>query len=71
MGADETFFEDEADEQTILNLYHERAGILDGDPDGEVDLASHAYQIWKNAISAAPRLERAVANLPDVVFSSR
>ena len=71
VGADEAFFEDEADEQTILNLYHERAGILDGDPDGEVDLASHAYQIWKNAISADPRLERAVTNLPDVVFSSR
>ncbi len=71
VGADEAFFEDEPDEQTILNLYHERAGILDGDPDGEVDLASHAYQIWKNAISADPRLERAVTNLPDVIFSSR
>ena len=71
VGADEAFFEDEADEQTILNLYHERAGILDGDPDGEVDLASHAYQIWKNAISADPSLERAVTSLPDVTFSSR
>ena len=71
VGADEVFFEDEADDQTILNLYHERAGILDGDPDGEVDLASHAYQIWKNAISAEPTLEKAVAGLPDVVFSSR
>ena len=71
VGADEAFFEGESDEQTILNLYHERAGILDGDPDGEVDLASHAYQIWKNAIGADPRLERAVANLPDVIFSSR
>ena len=71
VGADETFFEDEDDDQTVINLYHERAGILDGDPDGEVDLASHAYQIWKNAISADPRLEKAVADLPDVVFSSR
>ena len=71
VGADEAFFEDEADEQTVLNLYNERAGILDGEPDGEVDLASHAYQIWKNAISADPALERAVTNLPDVVFSSR
>ena len=71
VGADEAFFEDEDDDQTILNLYHERAGILDGDPDGEVDLASHAYQIWKNAINADPRLEKAVADLPDVVFSSR
>ncbi len=71
VGADEAFFEDENDDQAIVNLYHERAGILDGDPDGEVDLASHAYQIWKNAVSADPRLEKAVADLPDVVFSSR
>ena len=71
VGSDEAFFEDEDDDQTIINLYHERAGILDGDPDGEVDLASHAYQIWKNAISADPQLEKAVADLPDVVFSSR
>ena len=71
VGADESFFEDEVDDQTIINLYHERAGILDGEPDGEVDLASHAYQIWKNAISADPGLEKAVADLPDVVFSSR
>ena len=71
VGADEAFFEDESDNQTIVNLYNERSGILDGDPDSEVDLASHAYQIWKNAIGADPRLEKAVANLPDVVFSSR
>ena len=71
VGADEAFFEDETDDQAIINLYHERAGILDGDPDGEVDLASHAYQIWKNAIGADPRLEKTVAGLPDVVFSSR
>ena len=71
VGADEAFFEDEADDQTILNLYHEQAGILDGDADGEVDLASHAYQIWKNAIDGDSRLEKTVATLPDVVFSSR
>ena len=71
VGSDEAFFEDEDDDQTVINLYHERAGILDGDPDGEVDLASHAYQIWKNAIGADPQLEKAVTDLPDVVFSSR
>ena len=71
VGADEAFFEDEEDEQAIVNLYHERAGILDGDLEGEVDLASHAYQIWKNATGADPSLEKAVADLPDVVFSSR
>ena len=56
VGADEAFFEGDEDDRIIVNLYHERAGILDGDPDGEVDLASHAYQIWKNAISADPTL---------------
>ena len=73
VGADEAFFEDddEHDDKAIVNLYHERAGILDGDPEGDVDLASHAYQIWKNATGADPSLEKAVADLPDVVFSSR
>ena len=71
VGADEAFFEDEEDDRAVVNLYHERAGILDGDSEGEVDLASHAYQIWKNAVSADPRLEKTVAGLPDVVFSSR
>ena len=71
VGADEAFFEDETDDRTILNLYHEQAGVLDGDADGEVDLASHAYQIWKNAVDRDPHLEKTVATLPDVVFSSR
>ena len=71
VGADEAFFEDDADGQTIWNLYNERAGILDEDDDGEVDLASHAYQIWKNAISTDPKLEKAVTSLQDVAFSSR
>ena len=71
VGADEAFFEDESDHQTILNLYHEHAGILDGDADGEVDLASHALQIWKNAIDRDPTLEKTIAALPDVVFSAR
>ena len=73
VGADEAFFEDEDEDhdQAIVNLYHERAGILDGDPEGDVDLASHAYQIWKNAIGEDPSLEKAVVDLPDVVFSSR
>ena len=71
VGTDEAFFEDDQDDQPIINLYNERAGILDGDGDGEVDLTSQAYQIWKNAITADRRLERAVTALPDVVFSSR
>ena len=56
VGTDEAFFEDDRDDQTIVNLYNEKAGILDGDDEGEVDLASYAYQIWKNAVTADPSL---------------
>ena len=45
-------------DQTLLDLYHEKAGILDGDADTEVDLASYAYQIWKNAIDRDPDLQK-------------
>ena len=71
VGAGETFFEDDADDQTIVNLYTEQEGILDGDPDTEVDLASHAYEIWNNATRDNPQLAKAVSELPDVVLSSR
>lgn len=71
VGADEQFFEDSNYKQTILDLYHERAGILDDDADGEVDLASYAYQIWKNATSINPKIKKLVTTLPDVAFSSR
>lgn len=71
VGADEAFFEDDQDDQAVLNLYNEKAGILDGDIDDEVDLASHAYQIWKNAVDDDPRLQKIIPELPDVIFSSR
>ncbi|GBE35362.1 ATP-dependent helicase HepA [bacterium BMS3Bbin06] len=71
VGTDEAFFEDDHDEQIILDLYHEKAGILDGDADGEVDLASYAYQIWKNAVTAAPDLQKIIPSLPPVVYSTK
>lgn len=71
VGTDETFFEDEMDEQTVLDLYHEKAGIFDGDEDSEVDLTSEAYQIWKNATDADPSLKKAIESLPPVVYSTR
>ena len=72
VGADEFFFEDQRDEAAVLSdLYTEKAGILDGEADNEVDLASYAYQIWKNAVEANPALEKIVPDLPPVVYSSR
>ena len=71
VGTDETFFDDDANTQSIVNLYNEQAGILDGEPEGEVDLASYAYQIWKNAIDNDTSLKNKIAALPEVVYSTR
>src|SRR5262249_45440877 len=71
VGADETFFDDETSYQPLYNLYNEKSGILDGDDDTEVDLASYAYQIWKNAIDANQELEKIIQAMPNVVFSTR
>ena len=73
VGTDEAFFEDDGEEgnEAIVDLYNEKAGLLDDDRDNDVDLASHAYQIWKNAITQNPRLEKIVPELPSVVYSTQ
>lgn len=71
VGADETFFEDQDDAQVVRDLFTEKAGILDGDEDTEVDLASYAYQIWKNAIDRNPELAKTIPAMPNVVYSTR
>ena len=75
VGSDEAFFEDDDDKNPIQDLYSEKAGILDGDDEGEVDrevdLASLAYQIWKNATDGDAKLKKAVEDLPDVVFATK
>ncbi len=73
VGTDEAFFEDDGEEgnETIVNLYNEQAGLLDDDRDNDVDLASHVYQIWRNAITEDPSLEKTIPELPSVVYSTR
>lgn len=69
VGTDEAFFEDD-DAATIRDLYTEKQGVLD-DNDDEVDLASYAWQIWKQATQDNPDLARAVEALPPVVYSAK
>ncbi len=72
VGTDEAFFDDEdKTDLPLFNLYHEKSGILDGDDETDVDLASFAYQIWKNAIDQNPELEKIIPAMPNVVFSAR
>ena len=70
VGSDETFFDGDA--VNIADLYNEKSGILDGEEDdSEVDLASYAYQIWKNAVDADPQLGKLIPNLPNVVYATK
>lgn len=71
VGSDEAFFEDDTDNQPLINLYHEKAGILDEELDSDIDLTSYAYQIWKNAIDANPKLEKEIEQLPTVVYATK
>lgn len=70
IGTDERFFEDETEHQ-LRDLYNEKAGIMDEEDDGEVDLASHAFQIWKNATDADPTLRKTIPALGDVVAGAK
>lgn len=68
VGADEVFFE--GDPINIADLYNEKSGILDEEEDIEVDLASYAFQIWKNAIDDQPELAKIIPDLPDVIYAT-
>jgi superfamily II DNA or RNA helicase len=71
VGTDETFFEDERHDEVIRDLFTEKSGILDDPADDEVDLASLAYQIWKNACDTDPSLKKTIPDLPGVIFSTK
>jgi hypothetical protein len=71
VGSDEQFFDDEQLAAQLRDLYTEKSGILDFEADTEVDLASYAYQIWMNAIRENAALAKKIADLPDVVYSTR
>lgn len=70
VGSDETFFD--GDPVNLVDLYNEKSGILDGEDDEtEVDLASLAYQIWKNATDYNPELNRIIPDLPNVIYATK
>ena len=71
VGSDESFFDDDQEGQAIVDLYNEKSGLLDDEGDAEVDLASYAYQIWKNATDADPALAKKVEALPNEVFATK
>lgn len=71
VGSDESFFDDETGDKVIHDLYTEKEGILDDDGDSEVDLASFAYQIWKNATDADSSLAARIEAMPNMVYATK
>lgn len=70
VGSDEVFFEGNA--KNLKDMYNEKSGVLDDDEDdSDVDLASQAYQIWKNATDANPKLKYIIPELSDVIYSTK
>lgn len=68
---DEVFFDNQKIRSQLEGLYSEQSGILDEEEDGEVDLASYAYQIWKNATDANPQLNNIIPEMPNVVYATK
>ena len=72
VGTDEIFFDGDETQQSIIDLYNEKNGLLDeNELEGDVDLSSYAYEIWKKEISKHPQVENLVKKLPPVVYSSK
>lgn len=69
VGSDEVFFE--GNEKNLQDLYNERAGSLDDEDDSDVDMASYAYQIWKNATDANPELKKIIPAIPDKSYATK
>lgn len=68
VGSDETFFD--GDPVNIHDLYNEEV-ILDDDEDEDVDLASYAFQIWKDAVDNDASLKKTIPELPNVIYATR
>jgi len=69
VGADETFFD--GDPVNLHDLYNEKSGIFDEEDDSEVDLASYAYQIWKNALDNDASLAKIIPDMPSVIYATK
>ena len=69
VGSDEVFFE--GNEQNLRDMFNEKSGTLDDDDDNDVDLSSLAYQIWKNATDANPKLKEIIPALSNIVYATK
>lgn len=71
VGSDERFFEGDVGARHLRDLYAQKDQSLNEEIDDEVDLSSHAFQLWNDATKNNAQLKKKIEALPDVVYSSR
>src|SRR3989338_2007753 len=57
--------------EMVKNLYNEKSDVLNDKEDNEVDLSSYAFQIWKDAITEDPKLEKIITSIEPVTYSTK
>lgn len=69
-GSDERFLNTPGEANIIEGLFDEDKPFPDGEDDEQVDYASAAYEIWRNAEENHPAMAQAAVELPDVTYAT-
>jgi hypothetical protein len=69
-GSDERFLNTPGEAQLIEGLFDEDKPFPEGEGEEQVDYASAAYEIWRNAEENHPEMALAAVELPDVTYST-
>ncbi|MYD04086.1 MAG: NgoFVII family restriction endonuclease [Acidimicrobiia bacterium] len=69
LGSDEQFFGDDKEQEAVKGIFTELSE-WDHAPSEDVDPASMAYEIWRQAEEDHPELAKQVENLPNVVYAT-
>jgi hypothetical protein len=63
LGGDDKFFGSDQEAQEISELLTGNSAALDNEEDNDVDPASYAFELWREAINNDPQIEQKVATL--------
>lgn len=69
-GSDERFLNTPGEANLIEGLFDEEKPFPEGEGDEQVDYASAAYEIWRNAEENNPAMAQAALELPDVTYAT-
>jgi hypothetical protein len=70
-GSDERFLNTPGEAQIIRGMFDEDSDLSEAEETEQVDYASAAYEIWRNAETNHPHLAHQAVELPDVTFATQ